>query len=85
MQVSLFAEGMKAPAVICRSNYSHMYWTFRQQLVHHTVSGCNMNPGDLLGSGTISGSVRTGAPGVILRESCTEAWAGLVSRMLVTS
>ena len=32
-----------------------MYWTMKQQLVHHTVTGCNMRPGDLLASGTISG------------------------------
>jgi 2-keto-4-pentenoate hydratase/2-oxohepta-3-ene-1,7-dioic acid hydratase in catechol pathway len=34
-----------------------MYWTMKQQLAHHTVSGCNMRPGDLLASGTISGPV----------------------------
>lgn len=33
-----------------------MYWSAAQQLTHHTVSGCNMQPGDLLGSGTISGT-----------------------------
>ncbi len=32
-----------------------MYWSFAQQLTHHSVSGCNMQVGDLLGSGTISG------------------------------
>lgn len=32
-----------------------MYWNMKQQLVHHTVTGCNMRPGDLLASGTISG------------------------------
>jgi fumarylacetoacetase len=32
-----------------------MYWNLRQQLVHHAVTGCNLQPGDLLGSGTISG------------------------------
>lgn len=34
-----------------------MYWTPQQQLAHHTVTGCNINPGDLMGSGTISGEV----------------------------
>ena len=33
------------------------YWTMKQQLAHHTVTGCNMRPGDLLASGTISGPV----------------------------
>ena len=32
-----------------------MYWTMEQQLAHHTVNGCNMNVGDMLASGTISG------------------------------
>ncbi len=40
---------------ISNSNMKYLYWTFKQQLVHHTVTGCNMRPGDLLGSGTISG------------------------------
>ncbi|XP_015177082.1 PREDICTED: fumarylacetoacetase [Polistes dominula] len=40
---------------ICRSNYKYLYWTPRQQLAHHTVTGCNINPGDLMASGTISG------------------------------
>lgn len=34
-----------------------MYWTMKQQLAHHTVNGCNVRPGDLLASGTISGPV----------------------------
>lgn len=41
--------------VVSRSNFRHMYWTMKQQLAHHTVTGCNMRPGDLLASGTISG------------------------------
>lgn len=40
---------------VCHSNYKYMYWTMEQQLAHHTVNGCNMNIGDLLASGTISG------------------------------
>ena len=41
--------------VICNSNYKYMYWTMEQQLAHHTVNGCNVNVGDMMGSGTISG------------------------------
>ena len=41
--------------VICTSNYKYMYYTMEQQLAHHTVNGCNVNVGDLMGSGTISG------------------------------
>jgi fumarylacetoacetase len=40
---------------ICRSNFRYLYWTMRQQLAHHTITGCNLRPGDLLASGTISG------------------------------
>lgn len=40
---------------ICSSNYKYMYWTMEQQLAHHTVNGCNINIGDMMASGTISG------------------------------
>eukprot|EP00041_Stephanoeca_diplocostata_P023493 m.578493 g.578493 ORF g.578493 m.578493 type:complete len:419 (-) comp22306_c1_seq16:2102-3358(-) len=40
---------------VCATNFKHMYWTMKQQLVHHTISGCNVRTGDLMGSGTISG------------------------------
>ena len=40
---------------VCRSNFRHMYWNMRQQLAHHTVNGCNVNAGDMMASGTISG------------------------------
>jgi 2-keto-4-pentenoate hydratase/2-oxohepta-3-ene-1,7-dioic acid hydratase in catechol pathway len=50
-------------AVVSRSNFKYMYWSPAQQLAHHTVTGCNMRPGDLLGSGTISGPVRGGGRG----------------------
>lgn len=45
----------RTSAVITRTNFKYMYWSSVQQLVHHTSSGCAMNVGDLLGSGTISG------------------------------
>ncbi len=41
--------------LISRSNFKYMYWNMPQQLCHHTVTGCNVNPGDLMASGTISG------------------------------
>ncbi|KAJ2878904.1 hypothetical protein IWW38_006220, partial [Coemansia aciculifera] len=40
---------------LTRSNLKYMYWALRQQLAHHAISGCNMRPGDLCGTGTISG------------------------------
>ncbi|QAA81446.1 fumarylacetoacetase [Aequorivita sp. H23M31] len=41
---------------ICTSNFKYMYWNMSQQLAHHTINGCNVNSGDMMGSGTISGS-----------------------------
>ena len=43
------------PAAFTRTNYRHAYWTAAQMLAHHTVNGCNLQPGDLLGTGTLSG------------------------------
>ncbi|SFS68340.1 fumarylacetoacetase [Paenibacillus sp. BC26] len=43
---------------ITASNYSNLYWTIEQQVAHHTVGGCNLRPGDLLASGTISGPAK---------------------------
>lgn len=39
------------------SNLKHMYWSITQQLAHHTVNGCNLRPGDMGATGTISGPV----------------------------
>src|SRR5690554_2042506 len=41
--------------VVCKSNFKYLYWTMAQQLAHHTVNGCMVTSGDLMGSGTISG------------------------------
>ena len=41
--------------IICTSNFQYMYWNMAQQLAHHTVNGCNINVGDMMASGTISG------------------------------
>ena len=55
----LLTSGMRAegaePERITRTNFIHMYWTFAQMLTHHMSNGCNLQPGDLLGSGTTSG------------------------------
>ena len=40
---------------IYRSNFKYLYWNMARSLAHHTVNGCNVNPGDLMASGTISG------------------------------
>ena len=55
LAVTLAPKG-KPATTIARTNYREMYYSAAQQLAHHTTSGCPMNPGDLLGSGTISGA-----------------------------
>lgn len=50
-------EGI-APSVISRGNARDLYWTPAQMLAHHTSGGCNMRPGDLVGSGTVSGQTK---------------------------
>lgn len=48
------ADG-KAAEQITRTSYRHAYWTMAQLIAHHTVNGCDLQPGDLLGTGTLSG------------------------------
>lgn len=55
LSVAIQSSEMESPHVVCHSNLANLYWNAAQQLVHHSVTGCKMNPGDLLGSGTISG------------------------------
>jgi fumarylacetoacetase len=53
------AEGL-APVRLSRAAASNMYWTIAQLIAHHSVNGCELNPGDLLGSGTLSAATRDG-------------------------
>jgi fumarylacetoacetase len=59
LQVSLSTAQMRGasdPAVeILTSNAKYLYWTPAQMVAHHTINGCNLQPGDLIGTGTISG------------------------------
>ncbi|KAL2932297.1 Fumarylacetoacetase [Bienertia sinuspersici] len=54
LEVQIKPAGQEA-CVVTKSNFKHLYWTVTQQLAHHTINGCNLRPGDLLGTGTISG------------------------------
>ncbi|ODM14990.1 Fumarylacetoacetase [Aspergillus cristatus] len=54
LEVEITPDGGK-PTVISKSNAQNLLYSFPQMLTHHTITGCNMNTGDLLGSGTISG------------------------------
>ncbi|PYK69023.1 MAG: fumarylacetoacetase [Verrucomicrobia bacterium] len=55
LEARLQTAKMTEPQTITRTNFRNLYWSIAQQLAHHTVNGCNLQPGDLLASGTISG------------------------------
>jgi fumarylacetoacetase len=59
LEVALETSAMRAagaaPQPLARTNFRHSYWAVAQMVAHHTVNGCNLEPGDLLGSGTQSG------------------------------
>ena len=59
LEVALETAAMRAaataPRPLARTNFRHSYWSIAQMVAHHTVNGCNLEPGDLLGSGTQSG------------------------------
>jgi fumarylacetoacetase len=55
LEVTLQSEKMDRPQRISATNARHLYWSIAQQVAHHTSGGCNLRPGDLLASGTISG------------------------------
>jgi fumarylacetoacetase len=58
LEVLLKTPNMSEPMAISRTNFKRLYWSMAQQIAHHTVTGCNLRPGDLLASGTISGPTR---------------------------
>lgn len=59
LTMGLTTEAMRAAGQpvhnVCHTSYRHAYWTLAQMVAHHTVNGCNLQPGDLLGTGTLSG------------------------------
>ncbi|PNK59700.1 fumarylacetoacetase [Psychrobacter sp. FDAARGOS_221] len=55
LSVELMADQANASTVVCETNFKYMYWSMAQQLTHHTIGGCEVEVGDLMGSGTISG------------------------------
>jgi fumarylacetoacetase len=56
INVSMKTKNQTEENIISTTNYKYMYWTVKQQIAHHTVTGCKLNVGDVLGSGTISGT-----------------------------
>lgn len=55
LSTSKMRDAQQQDFTICRTSYRHAYWTVAQLVAHHTVNGCNLQPGDLFGSGTLSG------------------------------
>lgn len=59
LEVLIETERMRAagmqPEPLSQTSFSHHYWSIAQMVTHHAAGGCNLRPGDLLGSGTISG------------------------------
>lgn len=64
LEVAVTTQRMRADGLpayrLTRSEARHLYWTLAQMVAHHTSNGCNLNPGDLVGTGTISGPDRDG-------------------------
>jgi len=56
LEARLQTHSLTTPHVVTRTNFQNLYWSVSQQVAHHTVGGCNLQPGDLLASGTISGA-----------------------------
>lgn len=69
LDIGIASETMRqqgqATHVLCTTSYRHAYWTLAQMVTHHTVNGCNLQPGDLLGTGTLSGPDATQAGALI--------------------
>jgi len=69
LSVSLQTEQMRLQGqeaqVISRTNFKHQHWCVSQMLVQHTVGGCNLSAGDILGTGTISGPTPEEAGAII--------------------
>ncbi|MBY0467035.1 MAG: fumarylacetoacetase [Burkholderiales bacterium] len=69
LDIGIASETMRqqgqATHVLCTTSYRHAYWTLAQMVTHHTVNGCNLQPGDLLGTGTLSGPEATQAGALI--------------------
>jgi fumarylacetoacetase len=55
LEVWLRSARMHEPVRLSHSDFSQMYWTLAQMIAHHTSNGCPLRPGDLIGSGTVSG------------------------------
>ena len=55
LSVAILPESADTATVVGETNFKYMYWSMAQQLTHHTIAGCKVEVGDMMGSGTISG------------------------------
>lgn len=55
LSVEILPENTDSATVVAKTNFKYMYWSMAQQLTHHTITGCKVEVGDMMGSGTISG------------------------------
>jgi fumarylacetoacetase len=73
LEVLLSTPKMEAaklpPQSLAKTSYRHAYWTVAQLVAHHTINGCNLRPGDLLGTGTLSGPTESEAGALIEQTS----------------
>ncbi len=65
LQSAAMRENGLAPETLSKSNFIDSYWTVAQMVAHHTVGGCDLRPGDLFGSGTMSGAAE-GSQGALI-------------------
>ena len=71
LETGQMRQAQLAPFLVSRADFREMYWTFGQMLAHHASNGCNLRPGDLIASGTVSGEARESA-GCLLERT----WRG---------
>jgi fumarylacetoacetase len=87
LKVEIQPKGSSLRTLICETNMKELYWSIEQMLAHHTVNHCIMKPGDLLGTGTISGPLRenwgslleiafNGTKPIILQDGCERSFLG---------
>jgi fumarylacetoacetase len=76
LETAAMRAGGAPPERLARSNFRHAHWTIAQMLAHHTVGGCNLRPGDLFGSGTLSGPLPEEAGSLL---ELTRGGAGAIS------
>ncbi|MFB4164285.1 fumarylacetoacetase [Alteribacillus sp. JSM 102045] len=95
LEVSLKTKNEKSPQKIISTNFKFLYWSMAQQISHHTIAGCNLRPGDLHASGTISGPEKEqrgslleltwrGTDPIVLENGETREWLEDEDQVMIT-